>query len=94
MQKVRVPKFRPRGSLRPHCGSLRICVNGCPRSFRAHLKIITSSSREGGADHPLNVAAVCPNCHQRVTHGRDAKEHNAVIEQNVKATEAKLETTL
>lgn len=47
---------------------------------------------DGGADHPLNVAAICPNCHQRVTHGRDAKEHNAIIEQNVKAAEAKLES--
>jgi hypothetical protein len=49
---------------------------------------------EGGADHPLNVAAVCPNCHQRVTHGSDASEHNAVIEQNVKAAEAALESQL
>ncbi|WP_429032999.1 HNH endonuclease [Bradyrhizobium sp. I1.14.4] len=48
----------------------------------------------GGADHPLNVAAVCPNCHQRVTHGKDANEHNAAIAQNVRAAEAALESQL
>jgi HNH endonuclease len=47
---------------------------------------------DGGSDHPLNVAAVCPNCHSRVTHGKDADAHNALIAQNVKAAEAKLES--
>jgi ferredoxin len=46
---------------------------------------------DGGADHPLNIAAVCPNCHSRVTHGKDAVEHNARIAQNVKAAETKLQ---
>jgi HNH endonuclease len=64
--------------------------NGKPYLEIHHIRALG----EGGADHPLNVAAVCPNCHQRVTHGRDAREHNAVIEQNVKAAEAALESQL
>jgi hypothetical protein len=47
---------------------------------------------DGGADHPLNVAAVCPNCHSHVTHGKDASDYNALIAQNVKAIEAKLQS--
>jgi hypothetical protein len=47
---------------------------------------------DGGSDHPLNVAAVCPNCHSRVTHGKDADAHNTLIMQNVKAAEAKLQS--
>jgi len=46
----------------------------------------------GGADHPLNVAAVCPNCHSRVTHGKDSDDYNAQIAQNVKSVEAKLQS--
>ncbi len=31
---------------------------------------------DGGADHPENVIAICPNCHRRVHHGRDGDEFN------------------
>jgi 5-methylcytosine-specific restriction protein A len=31
---------------------------------------------DGGADHPDNVIALCPNCHRRVHHGRDGDEFN------------------
>jgi cytochrome c553 len=50
------------------------------------------SLADGGADHPPNVAAVCPNCHSHVTHGKDADDYNAVIAQNVKAVEAQLQS--
>ncbi|ADB63375.1 HNH endonuclease (plasmid) [Haloterrigena turkmenica DSM 5511] len=30
----------------------------------------------GGADHPKNVIALCPNCHRRVHHGRNGDEFN------------------
>jgi len=37
---------------------------------------------DGGADHPDNVIALCPNCHRRVHHGRDGDEFNQqLIEQ-------------
>lgn len=31
---------------------------------------------DGGADHPDNVIALCPNCHRRVHYGRDGDEFN------------------
>jgi 5-methylcytosine-specific restriction protein A len=31
---------------------------------------------DGGADHPDNVVALCPNCHRRVHHGQDGDEYN------------------
>lgn len=31
---------------------------------------------DGGADHPDNVVALCPNCHRRVHHGKDGDEFN------------------
>lgn len=34
---------------------------------------------DGGADHPVAVAAVCPNCHRRVHYGIDAKKYNAQL---------------
>ena len=62
--------------------------NGEPYLEVHHIR----SLADGGADHPLNVAAVCPNCHSHVTHGKDADEYNAVIARNVKGAEAKLES--
>jgi len=31
---------------------------------------------DGGADHPDNVIALCPNCHRRVHYGQDGEEFN------------------
>lgn len=31
---------------------------------------------DGGADDPENVVALCPNCHQRVHHGKDGYKFN------------------
>ncbi len=31
---------------------------------------------DGGADHPDNVVALCPNCHRRVHQGKDGEEFN------------------
>lgn len=62
--------------------------NGQPYLEVHHIRAL----QDDGADHPLNVAAVCPNCHSRVTHGKDAKEHNMRIAQNVKEIEAKIQS--
>jgi hypothetical protein len=62
--------------------------NGQPYLEIHHIRALG----DGGADHPLNVASVCPNCHSRVTHGRDADDYNALIAQNVKSVEAKLQS--
>jgi ferredoxin len=62
--------------------------NGEPYLETHHVQALA----DGGADHPLNVAAVCPNCHGRVTHGKDAEDYNALIAENVKAAETKLQS--
>ena len=43
-----------------------------------------------GADHPTNVAAVCPNCHARVTHGKDGSSYNLKIKNRIVEIEANL----
>jgi hypothetical protein len=62
--------------------------NGEPYLEIHHIRSLT----DGGPDHPLNVAAVCPNCHSRVTHGKDADQYNAVIAANVKVIETQLQS--
>lgn len=37
-----------------------------------HLKRLS----DGGIDHPINVAAICPNCHRRVHFSRDKETYN------------------
>jgi 5-methylcytosine-specific restriction protein A len=34
---------------------------------------------DGGADHPDNVVALCPNCHRRVHYGQDGNEFNQTL---------------
>jgi hypothetical protein len=46
-----------------------------------------------GNDHPANVAAVCPNCHARITHGRDGKSFNSDINKRILRLEAELDGT-
>jgi hypothetical protein len=62
--------------------------NGQPYLEIHHIQALGG----GGADHPLNVAALCPNCHSHVTHGKDADSYNNRIAQNVKTIEAKLQS--
>jgi hypothetical protein len=45
---------------------------------------------DGGSDHPSNVAAVCPNCHRRVTHAKDGIEYNSQIKHRVQEIEERL----
>jgi 5-methylcytosine-specific restriction endonuclease McrA len=49
------------------------------------------SLADGGNDHPSNVAAVCPNCHTRVTHGKDGDAFNATIKLRVHGLESELD---
>jgi predicted HNH restriction endonuclease len=62
--------------------------NGEPYLEVHHIKGLA----EGGPDHPLNVAAVCLNCHTRVTHGSDAAEYNTLILENVRVAETRLQS--
>ena len=42
---------------------------------------------KGGADSPDNVAAICPNCHARVTHSGDASTYNKTIQNKIRKLE-------
>lgn len=43
-----------------------------------------------GPDHPMWVAALCPNCHRRVHHGEDGTTFNEQIAQKVQDRESAL----
>jgi 5-methylcytosine-specific restriction endonuclease McrA len=49
------------------------------------------SLADGGSDHPSNVAAVCPNCHARVSHGKDGDAFNETIKLRVHGLESELD---
>lgn len=51
-----------------------------------HIKRIS----DGGADHPENVAAVCPNCHRRTEKSKDSDEFNNAIRKKILEKEKKL----
>jgi 5-methylcytosine-specific restriction endonuclease McrA len=61
--------------------------NGQPYLEIHHIMELASD----GSDHPANVAAVCPNCHTRVTHGKDGKEFNSEIKARVLQLEGELD---
>jgi 5-methylcytosine-specific restriction endonuclease McrA len=44
---------------------------------------------QGGADHPMNVAAVCPNCHRRTEKSEDADAFNEAIREYVLEIESR-----
>ena len=48
------------------------------------------SLANNGADHPGNVAAICPNCHARVSHGKDGSSYNLQIKNRIAEIEGNL----
>jgi 5-methylcytosine-specific restriction endonuclease McrA len=50
---------------------------------------IVALSRDG-TDHPANVAAICPNCHAQITHGKDGTARNLVLKERVAQKEKNL----
>jgi 5-methylcytosine-specific restriction enzyme A len=42
---------------------------------------------DGGLDHPLNVAAICPNCHRRAHYSKDYIEFNNKLKYVIKKRE-------
>ncbi|MCO6501398.1 MAG: HNH endonuclease [Vicingus serpentipes] len=47
-------------------------MNGQPY-LEVHHIVELSNNR---SDSPINVIALCPNCHRRVTHGKDGLQYN------------------
>jgi len=60
--------------------------NGEPYLEVHHIKELS----QGGTDSILNVAAICPNCHARVTHGDDASMYNQSIFYKIKTKESRI----
>jgi hypothetical protein len=57
--------------------------NGFPYLEVHHLIELSNN----GYDSPLNVAAVCPNCHARITHGIDGKKINIQLVKDIENLE-------
>jgi HNH endonuclease len=72
-------------------GNCEGCKNPAPflrRNDTPYLEIHhIVAVASGGADHPTNVAALCPNCHRRTSHAKDAAEFNIKIRQHVASME-------
>ena len=45
---------------------------------------------EGGSDHPINVAAICPNCHRRTEKSDDSHAFNNELMDRIKNLETNL----
>lgn len=45
---------------------------------------------EGGIDHPSNMIALCPNCHESKTHGREKSKMIKKLKQIVISKELNL----
>jgi 5-methylcytosine-specific restriction enzyme A len=46
---------------------------------------------DGGPDNPISVAAICPNCHRRIHHGRDGLEVNQALQGYLIGVEERME---
>ena len=62
--------------------------NGEPYLEIHHLVALA----EDGSDHPANVAAICPNCHAQITHGRDGSKFNIEIRDRIFQAETQLDS--
>jgi hypothetical protein len=60
--------------------------NGQPYLEVHHITELTNR----GSDSPINVAALCPNCHARVTHGQDTFEYNQHLKDKIEDIEKQL----
>jgi HNH endonuclease len=76
-------------------GSCEGCLKAAPfirRNNQPYLEIHhIKELAAGGIDHPANVVAVCPNCHARITHGKDGKEFNSEIRARILQLETELD---
>lgn len=75
-------------------GKCESCENDAPflkRNGQPYLEVHhIIELNNGGSDSPKNVAAICPNCHARVTHGQDATEFNNELKNKVTEIEKQL----
>jgi len=60
--------------------------NGDPYLEVHHITALS----EGGSDHPVNVAAICPNCHRRTEKSVDKEDFNESLRIEIAGIEAAL----
>ena len=53
--------------------------DGSPYLEPHHIRRVS----DGGPDHPSWVAAVCPNCHRAIHHGKDGAEINGALQKKI-----------
>lgn len=63
--------------------------NGKPYLEIHHIVAVAG----GGMDAPANVAAICPNCHAHVSHGRDGANYNNEIAEYIADKERSLSSS-
>jgi 5-methylcytosine-specific restriction endonuclease McrA len=78
-------------------GKCEACGDPAPfttRNGEPYLEVhhMTPVSK-GGADHPSNVSAICPNCHRRTEISMDGEEFNEILKQTVTEKEDSLGIT-
>lgn len=93
VQPKRDPKIRSY-ALERSKGFCEACGDEAPffsKNGDPYLEVhhITALS-DGGADHPLNVAAICPNCHRRTEKSDDRDEYNELIRKKIISKEKEL----
>lgn len=73
----RAVRLRASGCENPRCAGMPPDVgsDGRPLLDVDHVKPLA----RGGADHPSNMIAVCPNCHRAKTFGRRAREWESLF---------------
>jgi len=76
-------------------GKCEGCENEAPfikRNGQPYLEVhhIIELSKKG-SDSPLNVVALCPNCHARISHGIDGENFNNKLSEKILYIESQLE---
>jgi 5-methylcytosine-specific restriction enzyme A len=62
--------------------------DGTPYLEPHHTKRLS----DGGPDNPRSVAAICPNCHRRIHHGKDGLEMNQALQEYLVRVEEEIES--
>jgi 5-methylcytosine-specific restriction endonuclease McrA len=62
-------------------------MNGQPYLEVHHIIELSNN----GSDSPTNVIALCPNCHARVTHGKDGLDYNSQLKTKIESLESSMD---
>lgn len=75
-------------------GKCEGCNNNAPflrKNDKPYLEVHhLNELSKNGHDSPLNVIALCPNCHARVTHGKDGEIYNIQLKLKISELEKEM----